>query len=140
MFIAGSETSETLPLEERPEVTEKTILQNAAELLWRTCNYFERQSNELEARRHPNGYHEPDYERILREREGQVEVRIEKYDEGGGKHSWKDWLLGILALLIVGWLGRISLQMDNLTKVVIKQEVDEKDIANLKCAVYKVCP
>lgn len=138
MFIAGSQTSESQTPDPAPDVTEKTVVQRAAELLWKTANLFERHQNE--ARRHPNGYHEPDYERILREREGQVEVRVEGYHEGGDKHSWKDWILGIIALAIVAWLGRISLQMDKLTEVIVRQDIQEKEIAALRCTVYKVCP
>jgi hypothetical protein len=123
-------------LEQNPE-TEKV---GVARLLYLFTGLYERWQNGLEARRHPNGYHEPDYERILREREGQVEVRVEGYHEGGDKHSWKDWILGIIALAIVAWLGRISLQMDELTKVIVRQDIQEKEIAALRCTVYKVCP
>jgi hypothetical protein len=95
----------------------------------------------LFGRRHPSYHEEPDYERVLREREGQVEVRIEGgyHEKPSGGHSWKDWILGIAAVLIAVWLGRISLQMDDLVKVGVKQEGDEKQIAELRCTVYKVC-
>jgi len=107
----------------------------------RCVDLFKRFENAVESRRHPNTFHEPDYERILREREGQVDVRIEGgYRESGGdKHAWKEWILVIVGLLIGGWLGRISMKMDDLVKVVVKQEIDEKQIAELRCTVYKVC-
>lgn len=75
----------------------------------------------MEARRHPNGYNEPDYERVLREREGQVEVRIEGgyHERGSGhgeKNSWKDWILTICAPLIVAGVGGVLWEVIELNK------------------------
>lgn len=146
MFTTGSATSADTDKEPRPEVTEKSILDKAGECLWWVINYFQSEHHKAEARRFdPGPQHEPDFGERLRRIEGKLgrdypEVRIDHYDEGGGKNSWKDYILGILALLIVAWLGRLSYQMDDLIRVVAKQDVDEKRIARLECTTYKICP
>lgn len=86
-----------------------------------------------------------DFAERLRRVEGQLgeqepRVRIERYDEGGGKQSWKDWILGLVALLIVAWLGKISLQMDKLTEVVVKQSQDEQRLDRIESHVFRGNP
>lgn len=111
--------------------------------LWdRTVVYLD-QFRKVETRRHPDAHEELDYEHRLRELEGYREqsprFRMGDYHEGGDKKSWKDWILTVVGFLIVAWLGRLSLQMDELTKVVVRQDIQEKEIASLRCTVYKVC-
>jgi hypothetical protein len=111
-------------------------------------NQWAQWRSKLETRRHPDSHEELDYEYKLRELEGQIEqidrehrgFRMGDYHEKGDKHAWKDWILGVLALLIVAWLGRISLQMDQLTKVVVKQEADEQRLDRLESHVFRGAP
>lgn len=122
----------------------QTIKAEVQKLWDRTVIYFN-ETRKLETRRHVDEHEEIDYELRLRELEGQLSdrelrnVRMRDYHEGGEKKSWKDWILGIVGLLIVAWLGKISLQMDELTKVVVKQDAQGKEIAELRCTVYKMC-
>lgn len=81
----------------------------------------------MEARRHPSGDYEPDFGERLRRLEGQLDdseprIRIERYDEGGGKHSWKDWILGLLGLLIVAWLARLDNKLDDVSDLKAQQK------------------
>jgi hypothetical protein len=127
-------------LEQNPE-TEKV---GVARLLYLFTGLYERWHNGLEARRHPNGYHEPDYERILREREGQVEVRIEKYDEGGGRQSWQSWILTIVGSLIALGIGAVAFELADLKAdmraSLARQEMEEKRIDRLEQRVYRGAP
>jgi hypothetical protein len=96
------------------------------------------------ARRHPDTHEEVDYELRLRELEGHLErdnrgFRMGNYNEKE-KHSWKDWILGLVGLLIVAWLGKISLQMDELTKVVVRQEQDEQRLNRIEQHIFRGTP
>jgi len=110
----------------------------------------------IETRRFdPGPQHEPDYEQILREREGQMEELVEKiqkiareqepgfrgnYTEGGDRNSWKDWILGLVGLAIVGWLGRISYQMEELQGLLAKQEITDQRLNRLEQHVFRGLP
>lgn len=128
------------------ELTFKQLLKRIAELLFEHRTWQEWKAS-LHTRRHPDTHDELDYEFKLRELEGQIEqidreqrgFRMGDYHEKD-KHSWKDWILGVLALLIVAWLGRISMQMDELTKVVVKQETDEQRLDRLESHVFRGAP
>lgn len=90
----------------------------------------------MDARRYQNPQdRDPDYDRKLRELEGQIE-QIDRdqrggfrmsgnYSEGGNK-SWKDWVLGLVGLAIVAWLSRISLQLDDLPELKAQQKQMDK--------------
>lgn len=110
------------------------------------------------ARRYP-GYSnngESEYSRKLRELEGQIAdidreqrgFRMGDYHEGGGKeNSWKDWILVIVGLMIVAWLGRISLKLDDLQEVKTEQRMMEKHLEStdgrvdrMEARVYRGTP
>ena len=138
----------TVNVEGKPsDLTFKQLLKKIAELLFDHRTY-RKWDQDLETRRHspldPGHQHEPDFGQRIRESEGYdpgARIRIDRYDEGGGgKHSWKDYALGILALIIVGWLARIDVKMDKLTEVVVKTDQQGREIAELRCTVYKTCP
>src|SRR5579864_5369543 len=107
------------------ELTFKQVLKSIAESLKKMPQIlFEHRTwmgwkSALETRRHPDTHEEVDYELRLRELEGQLNdrelrgFRMGDYHEKD-KHAWKDWILGLVGLLIVAWLGKISLQMDEL--------------------------
>jgi hypothetical protein len=138
MFTMGSATSEKVPDKDRPEVTEKTLTEKLAETLWRVLNRQEVAENErMEARRYQDPRdRDPDYGDKLRALEGQIAdiardhepgFRMSgNYSEGGDKKSWKDWMLIIMQLLIVGWVSRISLQLDDLADLKAAQKQMER--------------
>jgi hypothetical protein len=105
-----------LPTEKKPEAEKTTV----AKLLFGFTGLYERWRNEVEARRYRDPREQdPDYEERLRRLEGGIRdnepiLRIGDHHEGGDKKSWKDYL-------------------------VVRQEVDEKQIAELRCTVYKIC-
>lgn len=90
----------------------------------------------MDARRYQNPQdRDPDYDRKLLELEGQIE-QIDRdqrggfrmggnYTEGDSK-SWKDWVLGLVGLMIVAWLSRISLQLDDLSELKAQQKQMDK--------------
>ena len=114
--------------------------------LWdRTVVYFQQA---MEARRYQDPRdQDPDYGRRLRELEGQIE-QIDReqqgfrmtgnYSEGGKESSWKDWVLGLVGLAIVAWLGRISLQMEELQAIAVKQQMMEKHLESTDSRVDRV--
>ena len=122
-------------LTERPEITEKTT---TAKLLFALTGLYERWRNEMmETRRYRDPREQdPDYSRKLRELEGQIaDIDREQqrfgfhgnYTEGGGdKKSWKDWILTIVGAGIILWLGRISLQLDDLSDLKAAQKQMER--------------
>jgi hypothetical protein len=151
MFTAGSATSDTVPPEERSDVPEKTLTEKLAETLWRVLNKQEVDENQrMEARRYQDSRdQDPDYGRRLRELEGQIqEIDREQqgfrgphinHSEGGGKESsWKDWVLGLVGLAIVAWLGRISLQMENLQAIAVEQKMMEKHLESTDGRIDRV--
>lgn len=149
MFTTGSATSSTATQDQGPEVTEKSILDKAGECLWWVINYFQSEHHRAESRRYRDPREQdPDYGRRLRELEGQIaEIDREQhgfrmngnYNEGGGKEtSWKDWVLGLVGLGIVAWLGRISLQMENLQAIAVEQKMMEKHLESTDNRVDRV--
>lgn len=147
MENAGVMEEGTLPTERRPDATEKTMV---AKLLFAMTGLYERWRNELmEARRYQNDSREqdPDYGRRLRELEGQIEqidreqqgFRGNYTESGGGRESsWKDWVLGLVGLAIVAWLGRISLQMENLQALAVEQKMMEQHLESTDSRVDRV--
>lgn len=88
----------------------------------------------LESRRYRDRNGEdldPDYERRLRELEGQIDREYPgfrmsgNYNEGGQK-SWKDWILVIVGLLIVAWLTRLDNKLDDIAEIRAQQKQLEK--------------
>jgi hypothetical protein len=99
----------------------------------------------IETRRHSSGDYEPNYERILREREGQVEVRLEGgYYEGGGGNSWKDWILTVCGPLIVLGIAGVIYQLADMKAdqraSLARQEELEKRVDRLETHVYRGSP
>jgi len=121
-----------LPTEKKPEAEKISI----AKLLFGFTGLYERWRNEYESRRYQDPRdRDPDYARKLRELEGQIQdidreqrgFRMGDYHEGGGRESsWKDWVLGLVGLVIVAWLARISLQMEKLSAISMEQQMMEK--------------
>jgi hypothetical protein len=152
MFTAGSATGGTHPQEERPEVTEKTLTEKLADALWRVLNKQEFEENRrLEARRYrdPNArgpdpdappVTAEDLERLIKRiaREQEPGFRMGNYQEG--EKSWKDWILGLVGLLIVAWLGRLSYQLDSLQALVAKQAVTDQRLERLETRVFRSAP
>jgi hypothetical protein len=145
MFTTGSVSTEEgdLPTEKKPESDKISI----AKLLFTFTGLYERWKNEMEARRHsdrgPSDYeHDPDESRDIARRGREPDIRIERWTEGGGNKepSWRDWVLGLVGVLIVAWLGRLSYQMDDLIRVVAKQDQDEKRIDRLETRVFRGTP
>lgn len=64
--------------------------------------------------------------------------RMGNYQEG--EKSWKDWILGLVGLLIVAWLGRLSYQLDSLQALVAKQAVTDQRLDRLESKVYRGAP
>ena len=136
-----------LPTEKKPESDKIGI----AKLLFGFTGLYERWKNEYETRRYPDPdsrNHDPDYSRRLRQLEGQIEdiardhepgFRMNgNYTVGNGKHSWKDWILGIVGLLIVGWLARISVQMEDFQEIKAEQRLMEKHLESTDSRVDRV--
>jgi hypothetical protein len=128
IFTAGSATEGTLPPEPRPEVTEKTILDKAAECLWWTLSYFQADQAQMEARRYQDGTGDPDYGRRLRELEGQIaeidreqsSFKMGDYHEGGG-NRWDKWAMpGLVTLAVSGIIGNV---VQSMTVSALRQEV-----------------
>lgn len=142
----GSITTEEgdLPTEKAPETKRTTI----AKLLFAFTGLFERWRNEMEARRYRDPREQdPDYARRLRELEGQIAdidreqqgFRITNNEGGGGKDSsWKDWILMLVGLAIVGWLARISLKMDDLQEIKTEQRDMEKHLESTDSRVDRI--
>lgn len=107
----------------------KELLKSIKELLFHHRTH-KQWGEALATRRHPSDRGpDPDYERILREREGsdyEPRIRIDRYDEGGGKHSWKDWILTIVGVLIVAWLARLDSKLDTIADLRAQQTILEK--------------
>src|ERR1700744_6010076 len=120
---------------ERSETTEKTTM---AKLLFALTGLYERWRNEMmDTRRYRDPREsDPDYGDRLRELEGQIaEIDREQqrfgfngnYTEGSGdKKSWKGWILTIVGAGIIGWLGRIILQLDDLSDLKAAQKQMER--------------
>jgi hypothetical protein len=125
-----------------PDSTLKEVLKKISEVLFRQRAY-ERWQNSLETRRHPTGQHELDYGRVLREREGQVDVRIDHTEGRGGKQSWETWVLGIVGTLIAAAIGGVVYELSDLKAdmraILVRQQMDHEQIKELRCSVYKVC-
>ena|ERR1700691_3108493 len=130
MFTTGSATSDTGTKDPGSEVTEKSILDKAAEILWWTSSLFQRHQNELEARRYQDGSGDPDYNKRLRELEGQIAeiaqdhepgFRMGNYHEGGGK--WDKWAMpGLVTLAVSGIIGNV---VQSMTVAALRQEVTD---------------
>lgn len=128
--------------------TEKNAQIEGATIWFRIHGLLERMQS-MFARRYP-GYSnngESEYSRKLRELEGQIAdidreqrgFRMGDYHEGGGKeNSWKDWILVIVGLMIVAWLGRISLKLDDLQEVKTEQRMMEKHMEATDSRVDRV--
>lgn len=77
--------------------------------------------------------------RIAREQEPGFRGPNINHTEGGGKESsWKDYILGVLALVIVAWLGRISLQMEELQVIAVRQQMMDKHLESTDSRVDRV--
>jgi hypothetical protein len=113
--------------EPRPEVTEKSFLQKAYEVLWHISSVRERAENErLEARRYRDPRErDPDYNRHLRELEGDIRdheppFRMGDYHEGGGSR-WDKWAMpGLVTLAVTGIIGNV---VQSMTVSALRQEV-----------------
>jgi len=136
MFTTGSTEGE-LPIEKKPDVSDKSILTKAAEILWSTSGLFERWRNEMmDSRRYQDPRNQDsEYSRRLRELEGQIQdidreqrgFRMGDDHYGGGKETtWKDWILGLVGLLIVGWLARLDMKLDDISDLRAQQKQMEK--------------
>lgn len=138
-----------LPSEKKPEADKTTI----AKLLFAFTGLYERWKNEYESRRYQDPRdRDPDYDRRLRELEGQIEreqqgSRITNNEGGGRDSSWKDWILMLVGLAIVGWLARISMKMDDLQEVKTEQKAMEKHLESndtrldrIETRVYRETP
>ena len=126
-FGAVVDEEHSLPIEQRPE-SEKIGI---AKLLFGFTGLYERWKNEYEARRYPDGSGDPDYQRRLREIEGQIEA-IDREQHGfkmgnyykrssGKDSSWKDWILGLVGLVIVAWLARLDMKLDDISELRAEQ-------------------
>lgn len=151
LFQSGGAASATEPEEPRPEVTEKSILDRAAECLWWVTNYFQRDHHEMEARRYRDPREmDPDYEARLRRLEGGIRdnepnLRMGDYHEGGGKEpSWRDWMMNILGGLIVVGIGAVIYQLEDLksqmSAALARQEMEEHRLDRVEARVYRGAP
>lgn len=64
--------------------------------------------------------------------------------QGGEKQSWRDWLLGIVGLLIVAGISAIVFELSDmkadLRASLTRQEMDEKRIDRMEAKVYRGAP
>lgn len=133
MFASGV-TEEDLPTEKRPEADKTTM----AKLLFAMTGLYERWYSEMmETRRYQDSHdRDPNYDVKLRELEGQIRdidreqhgFRMGNYSEDRGKRSWKDWVLGLVGLAIVAWLGRLSMEIDDLMSMRGEQKMMEEHL------------
>jgi hypothetical protein len=138
IFTPGVTVEGNLPTEKKPETDKISV----AKLLFGFTGLYERWRNEMEARRFdPGPRNEPDYERILREREG---FNINDYHEGPKEPSWRDWLMNILGGLIVVGIGAVIYQLEDLKSSMAaslaRQEMDDRRIDRLEQRVYRGSP
>ena len=169
MENAGVMEEGDLPTEKKPE-SEKTT---TAKLLFAMTGLYERWRNEMvesyrrleqlmEARRYGDGSGDPDYNKRLRELEGDIDdhqprLRIDHYSEGGGGqgHSWQKWILGVVSLSLVGMLSWALGKLDTLNQEVAtlqatqsmgfaaiaqRQTADEQRIDRIEARVYRGGP
>src|ERR1700749_4045998 len=107
------------PLPDDKTESEKTTI---AKLLFAFSGLFERWHNDMEARRYRDPREQdPDYQRRLRELEGEIEerdFRVNNYNEGGGgkDSSWQKWILGIVSVSLVGMLSWALGKLDTLNQ------------------------
>lgn len=127
MLFTGSATSGTPSTEQRPEVTEKTILEQVGEIAFWVVQRFRREHNEMESRRYRDPRErDPDYARHLRELEGDIRdheppFRMGDYHEGGGK--WDKWAMpGLVTLAVTGIIGNV---VQSMTVAALRQEVTD---------------
>lgn len=109
------------------EVKETTLLFRIDGAMQRAMDKLADRIHIMWSRRHSSGDYEPDFDERLRRLEGQLDeheprIRIKRYDEGGGKHAWKDWILGLLGLLIVAWLARLDNKLDDVSDLKAQQK------------------
>src|ERR1700748_2594046 len=113
-MTAGVVDEGDLPTQTNPEAAKVGI----ARLLFAFTGLYERWKNEYENRRHPSDRgpvdYDPDEFRVpIHPREPYI--RIERYDEGGGgKQSWRDWILGIVGSLVVMGIGAVIYQLADI--------------------------
>lgn len=111
------------------------LLKGEVQKLWDRCVVHIQQAMEIRRYRDPRE-NDPDYGRRLRELEGQIEA-IDREQQGfrmtGNYHespekksSWKDWVLMIVSLLIVGYLARLDMKLDDLAEMKAQEKILEK--------------
>jgi hypothetical protein len=139
IFTGTSQATKEPPLE---VTTNARLLVGLTGVYERCVHLFEKIEHKLEARRFdPGPRNEPDYERILREREG---FNINDYHEGPKEPSWRDWLMNILGGLIVVGIGAVIYQLEDLKSSMAaslaRQEMDDRRIDRLEQRVYRGSP
>jgi len=125
-----------LPRKQKPE--ERISI---AKLLFGFTGLYERWRNEYEARRYQDGSGDPDYNRRLRELEGQIE-QIDREQrgfhivnhEGGGGGKWDKWAIpGLVTLAVSGIIGNVvqAMQVSALRQEVTDLKSEVSDIKKL---------
>ena len=62
----------------------------------------------------------------------------------GAKQSWRDWILGIVGLLVVAGIGAVVYQLSDmkadLKASLTRQEMDEKRLDRVEAKLYRGAP
>lgn len=131
------------------EPTFKEQLKKIAELLFAHRTY-QKWSEDLETRRHPDTHEEIDYELRLRELEGQLNdrelrgVRMGDYHEHKGESSWQKWIMTIVQMLIVAGIGGVIFELEELKSTMAaslaRQEMDERRLDRIESHLWRGSP
>lgn len=135
-----------LPTEKSGEIQGATIWFRIHGLLERFQSAVSMLTN-----RHSDHRGPPDYEQDLSElrelaRRGMREppIHISNHEGGGGKQSWRDWILTIVGGLIVLGIGAVIYQLADmkadLRASLTRQELDEQRLDRVEARVYRGTP
>jgi hypothetical protein len=130
-----------LPTEKQAEVEGGTIWFRLHGLIDRCQSMLTNRHSD----RGPSDYEEDEFRVPIRRGLREPYVRIDRYDEGGGgKQSWRDWILGIVGGLIVLGIGAVIYQLADmkadLRASLTRQEMDEKRLDRVEARVYRGTP
>jgi len=123
------------------EGTQESEKIGIAKLLFGFAGLYERWKNEYEARRYQDGSGDADYNRRLKELEGQIAqidreqhgFRLGDYHEGGGD-KWQKWAMpGMVTLAVSGIIGNVvqAMQVSALRQEVTDLKAEVTDIKKL---------